>query len=286
MDPTNDTIMTSQLAPSTPSDDDTLPPFPVEFDCHYITTEQKANEYLQVIVHGVVGLDTEYKQRSPTRTEEAIIKAISVIGGSKKTAIQGLHIAEKLTCVPFPVAWENIGLCLIQIAYGNERILTSPDILKVGVGLINDIAVLWTDLRIDVENLADAGMMAKLVTPETYPNTAFGNVSLQQGVANFLGYWLDKETQTSAWGINVTEEQLQYAASDAMAALQLYIQVKHELIEKGEDLGRPIPSFWYTFNSLYGEPMRRSKSVRGEPVAWSTRDCTWYSGGKFQGYFF
>lgn len=75
------------------------------------------------------------------------------------------------------------------------------------------------------------------------------------------------------------------AAIDAIASLRLLETLSVALAEKEKVIGKVIPSSWYTFNATEGEPTRVELSYRGAVIVWSTRDCSWYSGGKFQGYF-
>jgi hypothetical protein len=132
----------------------------------------------------------------------------------------GWQIVEFRTKSPFPVAWDNIGLRLIQIAHGkvvwvldmwkikgklnnNEakqanaphiafpvellRIFHAVDIPKAGVGVTKDLTIIWDDLRTEMKTLVDVGMMAKLLLAEKYPKTSYGNLSLKTSVEEVLG---------------------------------------------------------------------------------------------------
>ncbi|KAJ7677844.1 ribonuclease H-like domain-containing protein [Mycena polygramma] len=279
-----------------------LPLFPYKQTIFYITTEHQANNALRKIVSGKVGFDTEYTHRRPTPEEQHIIDALPAGGAVRKNAILGWQIVELQTRVPFPVAWNNIGLRLVQIAtddaayvldmwkiraYPAElwRVLTSPDIAKVGVGASNDVLVFWDDLRTDTQNVVDAGMMARLLLAENYPKQAYGPLSLKNSVADVLGYTVVKELTESDWRSDeLTAEQKEYAAVDAIASLALYNTIEAPLAQKGVDLQIDIPSAWYTFNSKNGEPTRIKGAIDGSEIPWKTGDCTWYSGGKFIGY--
>lgn len=70
------------------------------------------------IVSGEVGLDAEYTKRSPTTEEKLIKDALSGAGGSKRAAILGWQIVETKTG-KFSIAWDNIGLRLVQLAHEN-----------------------------------------------------------------------------------------------------------------------------------------------------------------------
>jgi hypothetical protein len=75
------------------------------------------------------------------------------------------------------------------------RILGSADIPKVGVGIIRDILVIRDDLRFEMKNLVDAGMMAKLLLAEKYPKLAYGNLSLKTSVEERTGVFHQQGTE-------------------------------------------------------------------------------------------
>jgi hypothetical protein len=84
----------------------------------YITTEYQANHALCGITDGEIGFDTEFTERRPTREEHAILKNIPP-GTNKRLALLGWQIVVVTLYQILPVAWDNIGLRLIQIARGN-----------------------------------------------------------------------------------------------------------------------------------------------------------------------
>ncbi|KAJ7205116.1 ribonuclease H-like domain-containing protein [Mycena rebaudengoi] len=279
-----------------------LPYFPSNFTVYYLTDEAAVNDALQTIIDGAVGFDTEFAPRRPTPEEAIINEVFTLISGSRKNAILGWQVLEKHSHPNFPIAWTTMGLRTVQLcrddcvwivnlhkmrAFPRElkRILTSPDIAKVGAGLANDISVIWNDLRVDVAHLVDVGLMARLQLAPDYGETNFGNLSLQTCAAEILGYQLDKGLATSDWSGDLSEAQLTYAATDAAVSLMLHRQLESDLAEKAVDIRQPIYPGWYSFNSTYGEPTRIVRNVRGERVLWTTRDCPWFFSGKFQGYF-
>lgn len=89
-----------------------------------------------------------------------------------------------------------------------KRLITSPNINKVGVGLISDIQRIWADLRDDAMNMTDVGIMAKLWLAEKYGDTGYSNLSLETSTAEVLGYRVDKEQQTSDWKSDLSNAQL------------------------------------------------------------------------------
>lgn len=178
--------------------------------------------------------------------------------------------------------------------------MTSGDIVKVGVGLLADIPVVWNDLRSELKSLVDCGMMARLLLAEKYWDGGFQNLSMEKCAVDILGCRVDKTLQVSDWSGPLTDAQiccessfspssflltLADAGMDAVVALRLYEKLVDLLDSKAARLGCEIAVGWYGFDSRMGEPTRLKRTVRGEEVAWSTKDCPWFFGGKFQGYY-
>jgi hypothetical protein len=97
--------------------------FTVEgYDVHHMVSESDVNAALKHIVSGVVGFDTEFDKRTPTAEEGAIHTAIRLVGGNARTAILAWNVVleakYKKKGKKFPVLWDNIALCVVQIAYG------------------------------------------------------------------------------------------------------------------------------------------------------------------------
>lgn len=182
------------------------------------------------------------------------------------------------------------------------RILSSKAIIKVGVGIASDAQVFWEDTHINLINMVDAGLMARLVNVEKHQEEPYTNLSLNNAAAEVLGISVDKLYQK---GVNWKREphdahklcepnvviieckELTYsltdAALDAVISLRLYENLAPVLQADGASQGKAVPEDWYTFNSTMGETVRTRLSVRGEEVPWSTKDCSWYSGNKYQG---
>ncbi|KAJ6538804.1 hypothetical protein DFH09DRAFT_1283188 [Mycena vulgaris] len=100
--------------------------------------------------------------------------------------------------------------------------------------------VIWDDVRIEMKNLVDIGMMGKLLLSEKYPKRAYGNLALKTCVEEILRFELSTELTTSDWKAKkLTDAQIEYA-----------------LDRKSVEIGQDIPAAWYTFNSKSGEPMR------------------------------
>ncbi|KAJ7118461.1 ribonuclease H-like domain-containing protein [Mycena crocata] len=274
-----------------------LPLYPKLRNVIYIVSEQQANTELAVVTEGAVGFDTEHVKRVPTLEESIIDNLFKVTSeGGKKSAKLAWQVVELL--------WDNIGLCLVQIAWNDvvwvlnlnkirkfpselQRILCSANIAKAGVGLAGDVKVFWTDMRSNLMNLVDVGLMSKLLLSEKYPDGGFTNLSLQTSVAEILGYHIEKDYQEGTdWKGDFSSDspEIQYAALDAVASLKLYEVLVPALARKAEMVSRRIPDDWYCFNSNLGETYRLTKSVTNSEVPWNAKDCPWFFSGKFQGY--
>ncbi|KAJ7239908.1 ribonuclease H-like domain-containing protein [Mycena rebaudengoi] len=279
-----------------------LPPFPRDSDVQYLTTETETNAALATIVDGVIGFDTEFMARTPGDDEDVLNTKFSSNSSARKAALLGWQLIELNRDVSFEIQWDLIGLCVVQIARGDtawvvnillmqafpkelRRILTSPAIIKTGVGITNDIAVMWNDARLELKNLVDAGMMARLLLCRKYSESSYSNLSMQIACAEVLGVYVNKDQRLSDWNGELDHEQIHYAAVDAMASLRLYDKLLTELGLFEHQLGQTISVGWYTFNSTHGEATRTKKTIRGEEVPWATKDCPWFFGNKFQQYY-
>lgn len=98
-------------------------PYPFgQHNIYYLTTEDEVNNALQHIEGGVVGFDTEYDKRKPTDEEELISRVMTETSGQKKWGILAWQVIQQETYkeTKFPVAWDNIALCVIQLARGPD----------------------------------------------------------------------------------------------------------------------------------------------------------------------
>ncbi|KAJ7739217.1 ribonuclease H-like domain-containing protein [Mycena metata] len=222
---------------------------------------------------------------------------------AKKNAKSILQFLETTSDKGYRLAWENMGLALIQISAGNtvwvlnmrkirafprelKRIMTSESITLTGAGLTSDAEVIWEDLRIDMPQLADVGLMTRLSDPERRLDENFQQLALDTAAEQILSISLDKTRQkTVNWKGQLKEGDLVYAAIDAAVSICLFKELSNKLAEKSAQIDKEIPRSWYTFRMVEGEIVRLEDSYTGGVIPWSTRDCTWYTNGRFQGYF-
>jgi ribonuclease D len=98
-----------------------------------------------------------------------------------------------------------------------RTILESPDVLKVGFGLRDDLRRLQTKLGISSVNVLDLAIALR--------QEKRGDVGAKAAVARFFGQRLQKskKTSTTNWSNpHLTERQMLYAANDAQVALLVY----------------------------------------------------------------
>ncbi|KAF7336581.1 Werner Syndrome-like exonuclease [Mycena sanguinolenta] len=275
-------------------------PFPRDQRTVYATTEEEADAALSVVKDGaIVGFDTEFSPRRPT-VEEGYL---AVIGNpqTRRSALLGLQIVEWRTQTPFAVAWDNIGLRLVQIAHEGtvvvldlmkiraipkqlRRILESETITKAGAGVVADVKVVWDDLRINTMHVVDVALMANLVLCETGLCTnGFNALALKVCVEQLLGQEFPKDEQKSDWAQpELTPAQIEYAAIDAAACERLHETLSAAVAAKAKEVF--ISRSWYTVNSMFGELLRAKPAQDGQELVWRSDDCGWYRGNKFVGY--
>jgi DNA polymerase I-like protein with 3'-5' exonuclease and polymerase domains len=118
---------------------------------------------------------------------------------------------------------------LIDIKYFDDnelqelkQFLSSPDVTWVGANLRFDYKFIKVNLGVQLEKLWDTVIASQLIGHAC--GTNFGKArghSLKATLKDFLGISVSKDEQISYWGGNLTEEQLNYAATDVLHVLDL-----------------------------------------------------------------
>ncbi|KAJ7159119.1 ribonuclease H-like domain-containing protein [Mycena crocata] len=156
--------------------------YPTNFEVHYLTSKREVNNALKHIVDRVIGFDMEYVPRKATEIDKLFNE----------------------------VLWDIVGLCMIQIAKGDDvwvinmtkvrgipaklkRIITSETIAKIGVGIVSDLQVIWADLGLEMRNVVDASLIARLLLIEKYTDGLYTNLSMVNAVHDILGFTISKE---------------------------------------------------------------------------------------------
>ena len=98
-------------------------------------------------------------------------------------------------------------------------IMENPNILKVGVGLRDDIRGLRRDFNCEPVGMLDLNQFAK--------KKKFQSIGVQKLSALVLGIYVDKKQQLSNWEKNpLSKEQQLYAATDAWVSYAIYEKIK------------------------------------------------------------
>jgi ribonuclease D len=106
-----------------------------------------------------------------------------------------------------------------DIAEGAARILSSDQVIKAGVGLADDLKALKKLIEFAEKSMVDVGALARR------------NGLQQSGVRNlaglFLGFRIPKGAKTTNWArATLTAQQITYAATDAWACRELYMEFR------------------------------------------------------------
>jgi len=124
-----------------------------------------------------------------------------------------------------------IRLCLLdKIPSSLRNILVDPDIIKVGVAVLDDGEKLLVDHNLEVAGCMDLRHLA--VRQESLP----GKLGLQSLALQYLSVELDKDWRLRAgnWEAEtLTIQQINYAANDALVAVNILWVLMKELIHSG-----------------------------------------------------
>ncbi len=130
-------------------------------------------------------------------------------------------------------------LCLIQISTGNNdahiiqldretykaprlsKILIDKNIQKIGHFLRADLNFIKYYLKLDVENIQDTKIQSKLARGYSDKH------SLKDLIKEFIGIDISKQYQSSDFGGELSQKQLQYCANDV-----IYLHKIHESLNK------------------------------------------------------
>ena len=144
---------------------------------------------------------------------------------------------------------ERDGLCLVQISSGNQdahiiklnretynapnlkRLLSDKNISKIFHYARADLLFIKKYLMVNVENINCTKIMSKLA--RSYSDKH----GLKDLVKEFIGIDINKSLQSSDFGGDLTDKQLQYCARDVIYLHQVYKKLKAILVrEKRFDL--------------------------------------------------
>ena len=135
-------------------------------------------------------------------------------------------------------------LCLIQISTGNndahiiqlnrknynapnlKKILVDKNVQKIGHFLRADLNFIKHYLKVDVENIEDTKIQSKLARGYSDKH------GLKDLIKEFIGKDISKQYQSSDFGGNLSEKQLQYCANDVIYLHRIHTSLNDILVRE------------------------------------------------------
>ncbi len=166
-----------------------------------IQTEEEFQEAIEAIsAHKILGFDTE--------TRPSFKK-----GTSYPTSLIQLSASDH--------AWL---IRVSRIGYPAEllKLLSDPEVMKVGTGLTDDIRRMRCDFQFEPGGFLDLQRYVEAFQ--------IWEKGLKKLSSIILGHRISKSQQVSNWDANLlTEAQLRYAATDAWICLEIYYELRNAL---------------------------------------------------------
>lgn len=99
------------------------------------------------------------------------------------------------------------------------ELLADPDIIKVGVGIQDDLAALARVYPFEGAGIVDLGDLAR--------KHGFGSHGLRTLAASLFGWRISKGSQCSNWSVRqLSPRQVAYAATDAWIGRMIYLRLR------------------------------------------------------------
>ena len=135
-------------------------------------------------------------------------------------------------------------LCLIQISTGNndahiiqlnrnnynapklKKILTDKNVQKIGHFLRADLNFIKYYLKVDVENIEDTKIQSKLARGYSDKH------GLKDLIKEFIGKDISKQYQSSDFGGDLSQKQLQYCANDVIYLHRIHKSLNDILVRE------------------------------------------------------
>lgn len=174
-----------------------LPTRKYEGEILLISSPEEIKVYCdEISEHAVIGFDTE--------TKPSFKK-----GRSNTVAL--LQLATNQRAYIFQLKKTGLPVCL-------QKLLSDPEVLKVGVAIRDDICSLQKIAPYTPNGFVELQQMVKEYGIE--------DNGLKKLVANILGFKISKRQQTSNWEADpLSIAQIEYAATDAWVCLEIYQQL-------------------------------------------------------------
>ncbi len=214
----------------------TLPLVKCPHEIVLIETPQQIDDAIEEIKQeSILGFDTETRP-SFSKNQHNKVAILQLAGKNKAWIFRLKPLADSL---------ENI-----------YKILENPDIKKVGLAVQGDIKALSQRLKFEAGGFID---VSKYSTSIGIINTGMKNLA-----ALFLGVRVSKSSQMSNWEAEeLTQKQIDYAATDAWMSRWLYLEVKKVIEQKRYDIEpepEPLPEP-LTFSKIFNLFCKEVKSA-------------------------
>lgn len=189
------------------------------------TPEQLAEAVKEIQQETLLGFDTETRPSFSKNQHNKV--AILQLSGENKTWI--------IRLVPLADCLEDI-----------YKILENPDIKKVGLAVQGDIKALSQRLNFEAGGFVDVSQYSSGI--------GIINTGMKNLAALFLGVRVSKSSQMSNWEAEeLTQKQIDYAATDSWMSRWLYLEVKKVIDENRYDVEpepEPVPES-LTFSKIF-----------------------------------
>ena len=198
---------------------------------HYCKNLEKSEEIAKMFLHDeVLGFDLEWKPNA--RPSDGIRKNVALVQLANEERVALFHIAR---------FGKGDGIDDL-VPPTLKLLMESPNITKVGVNVKGDCTRLRNNMKMEPRGLFELSHMHKLVQYSTGKGTCLSKrlVSLANQAEEHLGLPLWKgEVRGSDWSQDLNMEQVQYAASDSYAGLQIFYTLDAKRLALDEVPPRP-----------------------------------------------
>jgi len=177
-----------------------LPLFSFTGRIHLPTTQQEIQDAAtHLLKHQVIGFDTE--TRPSFKKGQSFLPSLVQLGTADDAYLFQLKKLETLS----PLL----------------KVLESPDTIKTGVALDRDVKELKEYTPFDAQGFFELTHVAR--------DAGMEKTGLRNLCGMLLGHRISKRAQTSNWArVELTPEQITYAATDAWVSLRLYQRLQEE----------------------------------------------------------
>jgi hypothetical protein len=195
----------------------------------YITNHELANAQLALLPQGLLGFDLEWKPNFRKGQQENPVALVQLATHDTVLLLQISAMSE------FPS--------------GLRELLNSPFWIKAGVSIQNDCNKLYTDYRVSVRNCVELSLLARTVDNARWKGKYTAPLGLARLLETYESATLAKgKVQRSNWELTLSEQQQEYAASDAHAGYVIYSHL-YDMAQAMNPV--PLPAY-YSFSIING----------------------------------